>query len=174
MIDAEAVDPDFALIGLQKADDVFDRHRLAGSRVADDDHGLAFVDLKRETAEHLLGPESLVDVLQLDHGITNVPPKCGEDRRSAPCTARKGRPIVGRPFHCAYPAQPTSLLGGEAGKGTTHIAFAEALEGTITQLTHALAGDPEHGANFLERMLTSAFETEVQSEDLGVARRQRG
>ena len=72
LIDVLAVDPHLALVRLEEPDDVLDGHGLAGPRIADDDHGLALFHREGEAAEHLFGAESLVDVLELDHRITNM------------------------------------------------------------------------------------------------------
>ena len=40
-------------------------------------------------------------------------------------------------------------LRGEAAECAADLAFAEALEGAVPQLAHALAGDAEHGADLL-------------------------
>src|SRR5512138_2294552 len=64
-------------------------------------------------------------------------------------------------------------LGCEAAECAADVAFAEALEGTVAELAHALARDAEHRTDFLERVLASALESEVQAEDLRVARRER-
>ena len=63
-------------------------------------------------------------------------------------------------------------LGGEASERATHVAFTQALERAVAQLPDALARDAEHRTDFLERVLTSAFETEVETQHLCIARRQ--
>ena len=63
----EPVDPDLARVGLEQSDDVLDRDRLSGARIADDDHRLALVDLEGEAVEDALGAEGLVDVVELNH-----------------------------------------------------------------------------------------------------------
>src|SRR6185437_13795729 len=64
-------------------------------------------------------------------------------------------------------------LRREAAKRATHVAFTEALERAVAQLTNALACDAEHGANLFERVFAAPFETEVQFENLCVARWKR-
>ena len=68
----EAVDPDLAGIGLEQADDVLDRDRLSGARIADDHHRLALGNVEGEAVEDALGTEGLVDVLELDHGLAVI------------------------------------------------------------------------------------------------------
>ena len=65
----EAVDPDLARVGLEQSDDVLDRDRLSGARVADDDHRLALGDVEGEALEDALGAEGFVDVDELDHEL---------------------------------------------------------------------------------------------------------
>ena len=50
---------------------------------------------------------------------------------------------------------------------------SEPLERAVAQLADALAGDAEHAADLLERVLAPALEPEVEPQHLGVARRQR-
>src|SRR5688500_17692855 len=64
-------------------------------------------------------------------------------------------------------------LRREAAQRATDVALAKALERAIAKLTDALARDAEHRADLLERVLTSALESEVQAEDLRVPRRER-
>src|SRR5436309_5395876 len=65
------------------------------------------------------------------------------------------------------------ILRREATERTADVAFAQPLQRTITQLTHALACHAEHRADLLERVLSTTLETEIQSEYLRIARRQR-
>src|SRR5260221_7518309 len=69
---------------------------------------------------------------------------------------------------------PSRPLRREAAQRTPDISFAEPLERPIAELTNPLASDAEHAADFLERVLASAFEAEVEAQHLRVARRQRG
>src|SRR4051812_49408773 len=62
--------------------------------------------------------------------------------------------------------------GREAAERAADVPLAEALEGAVAELADPLAGDAEHGADLLERVLAPALEPEVQAEDLGVARRE--
>src|SRR5665213_4503166 len=48
-------------------------------------------------------------------------------------------------------------------------SVAQALERAITQLAHALAGDAEHLPDFVERVLTVRFESEIEAQNLGIA-----
>ena len=54
-----AVDKHVTCIGQQQADDVLQRHALAGSGTTDDDDGLALFDVDRQVAQHLLAAERL-------------------------------------------------------------------------------------------------------------------
>src|SRR5881394_3679673 len=63
--------------------------------------------------------------------------------------------------------------GGKAAERAADVAFAKALEGAVAKLTDALARHAEHRADLLERVLASTFETEVETQNLRVARRQR-
>src|SRR4029450_10915415 len=56
-----------AAVRLQEPDDVLDRDRLAGARIADDDHRLTLDDIERETGKHTFSAERFVDVDELDH-----------------------------------------------------------------------------------------------------------
>src|SRR5688500_798832 len=64
-------------------------------------------------------------------------------------------------------------LRREAPECTAHITFTKALERAIAELSNALARHAEHRANLLERVLTSAFEPEVETEHLCVTWWQR-
>ena len=66
--DGDTVDFDVALIGLEEPDDMLDGHRLAGPRIADDDHRLPLFDLEGEAAQDLVRAERLMDVVEADHG----------------------------------------------------------------------------------------------------------
>ena len=70
--DGLAVNDDVACIGVQQADDVFQGHALARSRVSDDHHGFGVADLERETLQHLFPVKSLMQVLELDHSSTTA------------------------------------------------------------------------------------------------------
>ena len=59
--------PDCSTIGLEQSDNVLDRNRLSGPRIADEGHSLALLDFEREALEHLFGAEGFVNVDQLDH-----------------------------------------------------------------------------------------------------------
>src|SRR5687767_12382956 len=50
---------------------------------------------------------------------------------------------------------------------------ARPLEGAIAQLANALARNAEHRPDLFERVLTSALETEIETQHLRVARRER-
>ena len=54
-------------VGLEQADDVFDRDRLSRARVADDDHRLTLLDVEGEALQHVLRAERFVDVDETDH-----------------------------------------------------------------------------------------------------------
>src|SRR6185436_1942351 len=64
-------------------------------------------------------------------------------------------------------------LRGDAAQCPSYVAFAQALERTVAQLADALARDAKHGADLFERVFATALESEVQTEYLRVARRQR-
>src|SRR5215208_2815547 len=61
----------------------------------------------------------------------------------------------------------------EARQGTPDFTFTQPLQRPIAQLTHSLAGDAQHATYFLERVLPSAVEPEVESQDFSIARCQR-
>src|SRR3984957_9911516 len=87
-------------------------------------------------------------------------------RRQTP----NGSCTPGRPYRAATPGSPLfPSLRGEASQRAAHIALSQPLERTITKLPDALACDAEHRADLLQRVLPAAFESEVQSEDFGIA-----
>ena len=53
-------------------------------------------------------------------------------------------------------------------------AFAQLQQRAVAQLADPLAGDAHHPADLLERAAVSVVETEVQPQDLGIPRRERG
>src|SRR5690242_3174513 len=63
--------------------------------------------------------------------------------------------------------------GREAPEGTPNVSLTKTLQRAIPELAHTLARHAEHRANLLQRVLTSAFESEVETEDLRVTRWQR-
>src|SRR5215211_4185224 len=63
-------------------------------------------------------------------------------------------------------------LSGEAAQCAADVAFTQTLERAIAKLANSLACNAEHRTDFFERMLTSAFETEVETQHLCVTRRQ--
>ena len=84
--------------------------------------------------------------------------------------ARRGRPVPGI---AAILVAGVDRSGREAAQRAADVAFAQALERAVAELANALARDAEHGADFLERVLASALEAEVEAQHLRVARRQR-
>src|SRR5260370_15534246 len=57
-------------------------------------------------------------------------------------------------------------LRREAGERLADVAVAQPLQRAIAQLPDTLTRDTEHTADFFERVLTAAIETEVQPQDL--------
>ncbi len=62
---------------------------------------------------------------------------------------------------------------GEAAQRAPDFAFAQPLERAVAQLPHPLTRDAQHGADFLERVLAAPVQTEVQTQHLGIAGRER-
>src|SRR5690242_12132866 len=73
----------------------------------------------------------------------------------------------------AGPFVGDGVSGGEAAERATDVAFSQALESAVAELSYARASDAEHGADLFERVFASAIETEIQSQHLRVTRRQR-
>src|SRR5689334_9720653 len=69
---------------------------------------------------------------------------------------------------------PFRCLCRERAESPTNISFAQTLERPVAELANTLARDAKQRTDFLERVLASALETEIQSENFRVARRQRG
>src|SRR5688500_6110211 len=74
----------------------------------------------------------------------------------------------GRAFRLALKCQSLIPLRREAPERASNLAFAQALQRTIAELPNALAGDAEHRADLLERVLASAFQAEVEPQHLRV------
>src|SRR5829696_8469263 len=68
-------------------------------------------------------------------------------------------------------AGSVNQLSGKASQSSPYISLSQSLESTIAKLSNALAGDAEHRADFLESMLASGFETEVETQNFRIARR---
>src|SRR3954451_13219613 len=89
-----------------------------------------------------------------------------------------GRPILAAPRSSEKVRRVSlgvlELLRGEAAERPADIAFAQALERPIAELAHPLTGDAEHGTDLFERVLSAAFETEIEAKHLRIARRQGG
>src|SRR4051812_19600994 len=68
IVDALAVEIDFAAIGFEQADDVLEQHALAAAGCADDDQAFATLDLQRHAAQHALAGEGFVQIVELDEG----------------------------------------------------------------------------------------------------------
>src|SRR5262249_19970306 len=79
----QSVDPHLASIRLEQSDDVFDRDRLAGARISDDDDRLAFCHLEGKSFEDLLRAERLVDVDETNHSCDEWKQAETEARRGA-------------------------------------------------------------------------------------------
>jgi len=60
-------DRHLAMVGLQEADDVSERHALADSTATDDHEGLTPFDLEVEPFQDGAGAERLVEVLEMNH-----------------------------------------------------------------------------------------------------------
>src|SRR5439155_1824216 len=100
--------------------------------------------------------------------------------RNVMCLASEGQlrkkgGTITRPAH--FPC-PTSHFrrrrsGGETPERSPHVAFTQTLQRAIPKLTHALARHAEHRTDLLEGVLAAAFESEIQPENLRIARRQR-
>src|SRR5688500_4823808 len=96
-----------------------------------------------------------------------------QTRRSSPNTARSNSASIG-PFQTKSPVNVPGLfdarspLSSEAAERASYVAFAKPLECAVAQLAHTLTRDTEHGADLLECMLSSGFETEVETEHLRV------
>ena len=76
------------------------------------------------------------------------------------------------PLPYALSVQPLAL-SSEAAQRPTDVAFTQPLERAVAQLADALARDAEHRADLLERVLSAALEPEVETQDFGVAGRER-
>src|SRR6266702_1703952 len=80
-------------------------------------------------------------------------------------TGRKSRPkTVGAqhaaPLHLHRPA----WLRCEAGERLADISIAQPLQRAVAQLPHALASHTQHSPNFLECVLSSTIQSEIQPQ----------
>jgi len=62
----------------------------------------------------------------------------------------------------------------ETGQCLAHVTLAQPFQRAVAQLANSLSRDAQHSADFLQRMLATAVETEVELQNPGIARGQRG
>src|ERR1700704_116404 len=67
-----------------------------------------------------------------------------------------------------------SLLSNQIPQPLAGLAFAQAEEGAVPQLTDPLASNPHHAADLLERTAVTVVQPKVEPKHLGVPRRERG
>ena len=63
------VHPDRSPVGLHEADDVLEKHALPGAGTTQNDDALPLADVEVHAVQDGERPESLVKVVDLDHGI---------------------------------------------------------------------------------------------------------
>src|SRR5207237_631536 len=68
LIDALAVEPDFATVGPEQADDVLQQDAFAGAAGADDDQAFAGLNGKGHVVQHDVPAEGFIDVFEMDEG----------------------------------------------------------------------------------------------------------
>jgi hypothetical protein len=128
--DVLAVDPDLAPVGLQEADEVLEKHRLAGARRTKQDCDLAFRDVEGDALEDGLGAERFREppcLFRRPAQLTFIPQVSGFV--AVPSIRPRGRVATGR-SHAGYlrrRALPSGLNGGEF-RHKRHGSFKTVLE----------------------------------------------
>src|SRR5208282_85432 len=93
--DVLAGDPDLALVGLEKAEDVFEGHRFAHAAASQDDAGLPGVHVEADVAEDHMVVEGLGDVAEFEevvgHGCHSRSVIASEGKKQVPRYARDDR-----------------------------------------------------------------------------------
>src|SRR5471032_1202255 len=88
--------------------------------------------------------------------------------RKPPCVRKVGP----SDYPTIRPVQQSS--GGKASKRPPNIPLTKPLESSVAQLSDALAGDAEHGADLFEGVLAAPFQAEVEAQYFCVAWREGG